>query len=167
MGFTQGKRPSGAKIGKVHKIMSGNTVVFRDATSSLDDLIARAQENPVHLMLADVTIEEPGHPIEGENWRPQLAPYKPWVHDAALDVLCAGKRGRGQPQAQSDRPSESRLLTLAQQRRQRRRASCRPTSCGPWGKRRAGIRKRKRRIRLAKMRTKLKSVKHRKTVKHF
>lgn len=65
--------------------MSGNTVVFRDATSSLDDLIARAQENPVHLMLADVTIEEPGHPIEGENWRPQLAPYKPWVHDAALD----------------------------------------------------------------------------------
>lgn len=81
MGFTQGKRPSGAKIGKVHKIMSGNTVVFRDATSSLDDLIARAQENPVHLMLADVTIEEPGHPIEGENWRPQLAPYKPWVHD--------------------------------------------------------------------------------------
>ena len=85
MGFTQGKRPSGAKIGKVHKIMSGNTVVFRDATSSLDDLIARAQENPVHLMLADVTIEEPGHPIEGENWRPQLAPYKPWVHDAALD----------------------------------------------------------------------------------
>lgn len=85
MGFTQGKRPSGVKIGKVHKIMNGNTVVFRDATSSLDDLIARAQENPVHLMLADVTIEEPGHPIEGENWRPQLAPYKPWVHDAALD----------------------------------------------------------------------------------
>lgn len=65
--------------------MNGNTVVFRDATSSLDDLIARVQENPVHLMLADVTIEEPGHPIEGENWRPQLAPYKPWVHDAALD----------------------------------------------------------------------------------
>lgn len=85
MGFTQGKRPSGVKIGKVHKIMNGNTVVFRDATSSLDDLIARVQENPVHLMLADVTIEEPGHPIEGENWRPQLAPYKPWVHDAALD----------------------------------------------------------------------------------
>ena len=85
MGFTQGKRPSGVKIGKVHKIMNGNTVVFRDATSSFDDLIARVQENPVHLMLADVTIEEPGHPIEGENWRPQLAPYKPWVHDAALD----------------------------------------------------------------------------------
>lgn len=63
MGFTQGKRPSGVKIGKVHKIMNGNTVVFRDATSSLDDLIARVQENPVHLMLADVTIEEPGHPI--------------------------------------------------------------------------------------------------------
>ena len=85
MGLTQGKRPSGVKIGKVHKIMNGNTVVFRDATSSLDDLIARVQENPVHLMLDDVTIEEPGHPIEGENWRPQLAPYKPWVHDAALD----------------------------------------------------------------------------------
>lgn len=85
MGLTQGKRPSGVKIGKVHKIMNSNTVVFRDATSSLDDLIARVQENPVHLMLDDVTIEEPGHPIEGENWRPQLAPYKPWVHDAALD----------------------------------------------------------------------------------
>ena len=87
MGFTQGKRPSGAKIGKVHKIMSGNTVVFRDATSSLGDLIARAQENPLRMTLADVAIEEPGHPIEGENWRPQLAPYKPWVHDAALDEV--------------------------------------------------------------------------------
>lgn len=87
MGFTQGKRPSGVKIGKVHKIMNGNTVVFRDATSSLDDLIARAQENPLRMTLADVAIEEPGHPIEGENWRPQLAPYKPWVHDAALDEV--------------------------------------------------------------------------------
>ena len=144
-------------------------------------------------------MRRPGHPIEGENWRPQLAPYKPWVHDAALDeteeldgtdgdllivgalgmgisdeermgimaVLCAGKRGRGQLQAQSDRPSESRLLTLAQQRRQRRRASCPPHELWTLGQRRAGIRKRKRRIRLAKMRTKLKSVKHRKTVKHF
>lgn len=65
--------------------MSGSTVVFRDATSSLDDLIARVQENPPHLALDEVTIEEPGHPIEGENWRPQLAPYKPWVHDASLD----------------------------------------------------------------------------------
>lgn len=80
-----GKRSLGIEIGKVHKIMNGSTVVFRDATSSLDDLIARVQENPVHLTLDDVTIEEPGHPIEGENWRPQLAPYKPWVHDAALD----------------------------------------------------------------------------------
>lgn len=65
--------------------MDATALVFRDATSSLDDLIARVQENPLHLTLADVTIEEPGHPIEGENWRPQLAPYKPWVHDAALD----------------------------------------------------------------------------------
>ena len=72
-----------SKLGRCTKFANGNTVVFRDATSSLDDLIARVQENPVHLTLADVTIEEPGHPIEGENWRPQLAPYKPWVHDAA------------------------------------------------------------------------------------
>lgn len=85
MGPTQGKQPFGIGIGKVHKIMSGSTVVFRDATSSLDDLIARVQENPPHLALDEVTIEEPGHPIEGENWRPQLAPYKPWVHDASLD----------------------------------------------------------------------------------
>ena len=63
--------------------MSGNTVVFRDATSSLDDLIAQAQEKSVHLMLADVTIE-PGHPIEGELAAP-AGSYKPWVHDAALD----------------------------------------------------------------------------------
>ena len=85
MGITRGKQPLGIEIGKVHKIMDATALVFRDATSSLDDLIARVQENPVHLTLADVTIEEPGHPIEGENWRPQLAPYKPWVHDAALD----------------------------------------------------------------------------------
>ena len=85
MGITRGKQPLGIEIGKVHKTMDATALVFRDATSSLDDLIARVQENPVHLMLADVTIEEPGHPIEGENWRPQLAPYKPWVHDAALD----------------------------------------------------------------------------------
>ena len=85
MGITRGKQPLGIEIGKVHKIMDATALVFRDATSSLDDLIARVQENPLHLTLADVTIEEPGHPIEGENWRPQLAPYKPWVHDAALD----------------------------------------------------------------------------------
>ena len=65
--------------------MDGNALVFRDATSSIDNLIARAQENPLALSLADVILEEPGHAIEGENWRPQLAPYKPWVHDAALD----------------------------------------------------------------------------------
>ena len=85
MGITRGKQPLGIEIGKVHKTMDATALVFRDATSSLDDLIARVQENPLHLTLADVTIEEPGHPIEGENWRPQLAPYKPWVHDAALD----------------------------------------------------------------------------------
>ena len=85
MGITRGKQPLGIEIGKVHKTMDATALVFRDATSSLDDLIARVQENPIHLTLADVTIEEPGHPIEGENWRPQLAPYKPWVHDAALD----------------------------------------------------------------------------------
>lgn len=85
MGITRGKQPLGIEIGKVHKTMDATALVFRDATSSLDDLIARVQENPLHLALADVTIEEPGHPIEGENWRPQLAPYKPWVHDAALD----------------------------------------------------------------------------------
>lgn len=85
MGRMQGKRPLGIGIGKVHKIMNGSTVVFRDATSPLDDLIARVQENQLSLALDEVTIEEPGHPIEGENWRPQLAPYKPWVHDASLD----------------------------------------------------------------------------------
>ena len=85
MGITRGKQPLGIEIGKVHKTMDATALVFRDATSSLDDLIARVQENPLHLTLADVAIEEPGHPIEGENWRPQLAPYKPWVHDAALD----------------------------------------------------------------------------------
>lgn len=65
--------------------MDAIALVLRDATSSVDDLITQVQENPLRLALEDVTIEEPGHPIEGENWRPQLAPYKPWVHDAALD----------------------------------------------------------------------------------
>lgn len=65
--------------------MDGNALVFRDATSSIENLIARAQENPLSLSLDEVTLEEPGRAIEGENWRPQLAPYKPWVHDAALD----------------------------------------------------------------------------------
>lgn len=65
--------------------MDATALVFRDDTSSLEELIARAQENPLHLALEEVTLEEPGHAIAGENWRPQLAPYKPWVHDAALD----------------------------------------------------------------------------------
>ncbi|WP_302961655.1 hypothetical protein [uncultured Adlercreutzia sp.] len=65
--------------------MNANTLVFRDEITPAIDLIAQMQENPLHLALSDVSIEEPGHPIEGENWRPQLAPYKPWVHDAALD----------------------------------------------------------------------------------
>lgn len=65
--------------------MNASTLVFRDEVTPTIDLIAQMQENPLHLALSDVSIEEPGHPIEGENWRPQLAPYKPWVHDAALD----------------------------------------------------------------------------------
>lgn len=175
MGFTQGKRPSGAKIGKVHKIMSGNTVVFRDATSSLGDLIARAQENPLRMTLADVAIEEPGHPIEGENWRPQLAPYKPWVHDAALDeveefdgtdgdLLIVGALGMGitdeermgligsavRGEGGEDRPRAwsgglskelpKGMLAAGLQRRWPPRASFHLTSCGRWGRRRAGRR---------------------------
>lgn len=65
--------------------MNTGTLVFRDDATSIDDLVARVRENPLHMSLADVTVEEPGHAIEGENWRPQLAPYKPWVHDEALD----------------------------------------------------------------------------------
>ncbi|MEC4183625.1 hypothetical protein VJ918_02270 [Adlercreutzia sp. R21] len=65
--------------------MNTGTLVFRDDTTAIDDLIVRVRENPLRMALADVTVEEPGHAIEGENWRPQLAPYKPWVHDAALD----------------------------------------------------------------------------------
>lgn len=65
--------------------MNTGTLVFRDGATSIDDLVARVRENPLHMSLADVTVEEPGHAIEGENWRPQLAPYKPWVHDEALD----------------------------------------------------------------------------------
>ena len=65
--------------------MNASTLVFRDEITPAIDLIAQMQEKPLHLALSDVSIEEPGHPIEGENWRPQLAPYKPWVHDAALD----------------------------------------------------------------------------------
>lgn len=85
MGRMRGKLTVRLQIGKVHKIMDANALVFRDHTSSLDELIARVQENPLHLSLDEVTLEEPGHPIAGENWRPQLAPYKPWVHDEALD----------------------------------------------------------------------------------
>lgn len=65
--------------------MNTGTLVFRDEVTSVSDLVARAQESPLRLSLEDVSVEEPGHAIEGENWRPQLAPYKPWVHDAALD----------------------------------------------------------------------------------
>lgn len=67
--------------------MNTGTLVFRDDATSIDDLVAHVRENPLHMSLADVTVEEPGHAIEGENWRPQLAPYKPWVHDAALDEV--------------------------------------------------------------------------------
>lgn len=65
--------------------MNASTLVFRDEITPAVDLIAQMQESPLCLAVSDVSIEEPGHPIEGENWRPQLAPYKPWVHDAALD----------------------------------------------------------------------------------
>ena len=186
MGFTQGKRPSGAKIGKVHKIMSGNTVVFRDATSSLGDLIARAQENPLRMTLADVAIEEPGHPIEGENWRPQLAPYKPWVHDAALDeveefdgtdgdLLIVGALGMGitdeermgligsAVRGEGGEGSVSYthltlptiMLAAGLQRRWPPRASFHLTSCGRWGRRRAG----RRGSRRGEMQTRLATVK--------
>ncbi len=65
--------------------MNTDTLVFRDDATSIDNLVARVCESPLTMSLDDVTVEEPGHAIEGENWRPQLAPYEPWVHDAALD----------------------------------------------------------------------------------
>ena len=200
MGITRGKQPLGIEIGKVHKIMDATALVFRDATSSLDDLIARVQENPLHLTLADVTIEEPGHPIEGENWRPQLAPYKPWVHDAALDeteeldgtdgdLLIVGALGMGITDEErmgvigsavrgeeGEGPTASAVgqaIGEAAAGTGAAAAAAPARKLSPhelwaaWGKRRAGSRKRKRRIRLAKMRAKPKSVKHRKTVKRF
>ena len=191
MGITRGKQPLGIEIGKVHKTMDATALVFRDATSSLDDLIARVQENPLHLTLADVTIEEPGHPIEGENWRPQLAPYKPWVHDAALDeteeldgtdgdLLIVGALGmgisdeermgiigsavRGEGGEGSTASMVGRglskelpkgLLAAGLQRRWPPRASFHLTSCGRWGRRRAG----RRRSRRGEMQTRLATVK--------
>ena len=65
--------------------MSGHYLVHRDGVSDLADILAQTQGNPLELSLDEVTVEIPGHPIEGENWAPQLAPFKPWVHDAALD----------------------------------------------------------------------------------
>lgn len=67
--------------------MNTGTLVFRDDATPIDDLVVRVRENPLHMSLADATVEQPGHAIEGENWRPQLAPYKPWMHDAALDEV--------------------------------------------------------------------------------
>lgn len=65
--------------------MGEHYLVRRDGTTPLEDIIAQAQQHPVALALDEVTVEVPGRPIEGENWAPQLAPYQPWVHDAALD----------------------------------------------------------------------------------
>lgn len=170
--------------------MSGNTVVFRDATSSLGDLIARAQENPLRMTLADVAIEEPGHPIEGENWRPQLAPYKPWVHDAALDEVeefdgtdgdllivgalgmgitdeermgligsaVRGEGGEGSTASMVGRSVEGAAegdVSGGAATAVAPRASFHLTSCGRWGRRRAG----RRGSRRGEMQTRLATVK--------
>lgn len=65
--------------------MGEHYLVRRDGATPLEDIVAQAQQHPVALALDEVTVEVPGRPIEGENWAPQLAPYQPWVHDAALD----------------------------------------------------------------------------------
>ncbi|MDE8701466.1 hypothetical protein PZH32_00635 [Adlercreutzia equolifaciens] len=65
--------------------MSDHYLVNRDGATALSEIIAQTQQTPLTLSLDEVTVEIPGHPIEGENWAPQLAPFKPWVHDAALD----------------------------------------------------------------------------------
>lgn len=65
--------------------MSDHYLVNRDGFTALSEIIAQTQQHPLELSLDEVTVEIPGHPIEGENWAPQLAPFKPWVHDAALD----------------------------------------------------------------------------------
>lgn len=65
--------------------MSEHYLVQRDGVSDVEDILAQTQQHPLELSLDEVTVEIPGHPIEGENWAPQLAPFKPWVHDAALD----------------------------------------------------------------------------------
>lgn len=65
--------------------MGKHYLVQRDGASDVADILAQTQQYPLELSLDEVTLEIPGHPIEGENWAPQLAPFKPWVHDAALD----------------------------------------------------------------------------------
>lgn len=65
--------------------MSEHYLVHRDGVSDLADILAQTQGDPLELSLDEVTVEIPGHPIAGENWAPQLAPFKPWVHDASLD----------------------------------------------------------------------------------
>lgn len=65
--------------------MGKHYLVQRDGASDVADILAQTQQYPLELSLDEVTVEIPGRPIEGENWAPQLAPFKPWVHDAALD----------------------------------------------------------------------------------
>lgn len=65
--------------------MSEHYLVNRDGATDLGAIIAQAKQTPLVLSLDEVVVEIPGHPVEGENWAPQLAPFKPWVHDAALD----------------------------------------------------------------------------------
>lgn len=65
--------------------MSADAMVFHDDATPIADLVRRAQERPVHLALKEVEVEEPGRAQEGESWRPALAPFEPWAHDAAFD----------------------------------------------------------------------------------
>lgn len=51
---------------------------FMDAASSLDALVARAQEEPFDLTLDDVRIVEAAA-SSGEIFSPQLLPYKEWI----------------------------------------------------------------------------------------
>jgi hypothetical protein len=66
--------------------MGTGTIVFYDGTTPVSQLIEAVSAEPLTLSFDEVSLEEPGHPIAGENWAPQLTPYKPWQHDETSDT---------------------------------------------------------------------------------
>lgn len=75
--------------------MTGNMLVFYDATTDLDILVDQVSKNPPSLDARDVEVVRAAKAARGEVWSPRLLPYQDWSTRVEVDGCGEGADGGG------------------------------------------------------------------------